>query len=393
MSMILAIPTFASANTSVIVLGIRSVEGDDDLSEYLTGALRHAANQVQGWSVGATQVSLVQMSIVHGCDEIDAACMANIANELGQQRIIYGTVRRTGAGTDYDFALNLYFFNTETGQIEDSLSDTIPRIHVDIDDLRPRAVRYITQFSGQARYGSVRISVGRANANVRIDGSGVGVTGSDGVLLVEDVAEGQREVSIEADGFDTFEGSVRVVPDEQSEFRANLIPDQGPNLRWLPGVSLILVGAASIGVGISQWIPNLRDRRTYQDLESECRNGCPERMMEAQRFPGSGSGSISLYEAMVLIAGREGQACSDRVFDELASRDPMLGVRARDKCDSQDRHRLLSLVFNLIGGAAIATGTVLLIVSGRSNDSSSARFRLSPMVDRQTAGLSAFLEF
>ena len=41
----------AQAQESVVVLGLSSVDGDDDYARNLSGALRHAASAVRGWSV------------------------------------------------------------------------------------------------------------------------------------------------------------------------------------------------------------------------------------------------------------------------------------------------------------------------------------------------------
>ncbi len=398
-----AAPTLASADTSVIVLGIRSVEGDDEVSRNLTGALRRAASQVPGWQIADAEVSLAQMSMVHGCDEPDAACMAEIARELGQQRIIYGTIRRTGAGSQYDFALTLYFFNSESGQIEDSLTDNIPRVRSDIDDLRGRAARYIAQFSGQARYGSVRLNVNRPGASVTIDGEPVGVTNDRGVLIVEDVPEGQRMLTISADGYETFSGAVRVVADEQSEFRANLVAERSADLGWLPGVALIGAGALSLAIGtFTQWLPNRRDRQAYADLRDACNSddGCPpDAVMNSMTIRTTGGSSLSrdeFYGAMALVAGNGGNACSATTIDRLAPGDAQ--SRARHICDQQDRRKLLAIVFNLVGLAAVGTGAALLFSwLGKDGDEAGTpaalRLQLSPLFSRREAGLAASLEF
>ena len=44
-------PAAALADASVVVLGLRSVEGDDDLANTITEELRVAAKSVTGWAV------------------------------------------------------------------------------------------------------------------------------------------------------------------------------------------------------------------------------------------------------------------------------------------------------------------------------------------------------
>jgi len=248
-----ALPSLAAAQTSVIVLGIRSVEGDDALASDLTSELRYVAGQVDGWENSSVSVSLAQMSLVPDCAEPDAQCMAALAGDLDVQRILYGTIRRTGAGEQYNFAVTLYIFNAQTGQIEDSLTDTIPRIATDVDQLRPRVGRYIAQFAGVARYGSMRLVTGQPGATVTIDGEVAGVSDEQGVLLIEDLPQGERQVTIELDGYESFEGAVDVVADEQTEYRAHLAQEQGMDLGWIPGAATIAVGAGFAIPWITNW--------------------------------------------------------------------------------------------------------------------------------------------
>ena len=86
-----------SADSSVVVLGVRSLDGEDDQAREISAALRQAARKVEGFQVSDRDVSLAQMSLAHGCDEPDARCMADIAATLKVDRLIYGTTARSGA--------------------------------------------------------------------------------------------------------------------------------------------------------------------------------------------------------------------------------------------------------------------------------------------------------
>jgi hypothetical protein len=391
-------PNLAAAQqTSVIVLGIRSVEGDDTVANNLSGALRNAAGNVNEWDVADAEVSLAQMSMAHGCDEPDAACMAEISGDLGQQRTIYGTVRRTGAGAEYDFALTLYFYNAESGQIEDSLTDTIPRIQQDIDDLRARADRYVSQFAGQARFGSVRVHVNQAAANVELDGASVGVTDGDGVLLVEDVTEGQHELHVSADGYDTFVGTVRVVADEQSDFRGNLVAESSANLGWIPGAAMIVVGGVLAGVGISSWA----QRNSRNSEGDRVRNlSTDEQIRIAGEIGGAGTDvqfmdgtSLSNWQIMV-AAGQGSDVCAEGAAGAAERR---LGATTiRDECDQTDKYKRNAIIFNVLGLAIGGTGIALLMMAltgGGDDDAETARLRLTPSFGRRGGGFSAALDF
>ena len=392
-----ALPATASAETNVIVLGIRSVEGDDDLARNLTGALRGAVSRVPDWSVADAEVSLSQMTMVHGCDEPDARCMGQIAEELGQQRVIYGTVRRTSAGENYDFALTLYMFNAESGQIEDSLTDNIPRIQTDIDDLRPRAVRYVTQFSGMTRFGTVRLTA-VPGAVVEIDDQAVGTTDESGMLMITDVAEGSRSVHIEADGYDDFSGTLTVTADEQLDFRATMLAHESSNLGWIPAVGLMVVGAGAMAAGtFAFWIPNLKDRQARSDIHTMCdREDCTSEIMAANtRLQGMGAVTRGqLFDDMVLTSNQSATLCSEAQLTSITG--TTANRRARDICDEQDKRKTLSIVFNVVGLAALGTGIGLLIAwLGSSDDDASARsrFQLTPTASTNSAGLLGHLEF
>lgn len=378
-ALVLALTTLpVAAQTSAIVLGIRSVEGDEELARNLTGALRHAASQVPGWAVSQADVTLAQMSMVHGCDEPDAACMAEIANELGQGRIVYGTVRRTGAGASYDFALTLYFFNSESGQIEGSLTDTIPRGQTDIDPLRPRAARYLARFTDQTQYGSVRIATNVPGALVLLDGREVGRTDEAGVILVDEVAEGQRDLEISADGHDTFRGSVRIVADDQSEVRANLIATSRTNLRWLPGVGVAAVGAALVVLGGIGTSGAMGQRQERADLEARLAGG-PVSPTE----PG-----LTPLQRMLLLAQTDQRICGDGTF----------GVEGgEDACDARSRNTRRQWIGYGLGAAMIVGGVAWAILSlgGDDDEPASAlrNIRLTPLAGRTEAGMSFGFDF
>src|SRR5262245_3970633 len=112
-------PGLAHAQTTVVVLGITSLEGDDELARNLTGALRNAASHVDGWQVSENEVTLAQMALAHGCsDEPDTGCLSQIASTLGTQVIVYGILRRAATR---GFELSLSLYDAQTGHIERSV--------------------------------------------------------------------------------------------------------------------------------------------------------------------------------------------------------------------------------------------------------------------------------
>ena len=393
---LVALPV-AAQDTTLIVLGIRSVEGDEDLARNLTGALRQAAANLPGITVSQADVTLTQMSMVHGCDEPDAACMAEIAGELQQQRIVYGTIRRTGAGDQYDFALTLYYFDAVTGQIADSLTDTVPRIQSDIDPLRPRATRYMARFTNQTRYGSARVSTNVPGATVVVDGNEVGVTNEAGAIEIPDLTEGEHELVISALDHEGYEGSFRVVADERTDFRASLAAEQRMNLRWIPGAALIAGGAVMFGLGLRSW----SQVRKYDDDAAELngREGGVADLVNRLRDNGMAIDGFSPYQHALLGTPQGSDACRGE-YRDFEGFEESLRSDVRRACDDLNKQSTLQYVFNFTGlvlaGAGI-TWLVIALAGGSDEDAASTEgarnFRLTPVAGRGDAGLHFGFDF
>ena len=364
----LAAPTVASAQTTdIIVLGIRSLEGDDDFARNLTGAIRQAARSATDWHVLDAEVSLNQMILAYGCDEPDAACMSSIATDLEAQRVIYGTVRRTGAGSEYSYSLTLYLFNAETEQIEESLTDSIPQLTAGDDSLRPRADRYIAEFIGRAQFGRIRVVVNEPNATIRIDEDIVGETDAQGIFVSDEVPTGARRVEVSASGRQVFQASVTVVADEQAELSVQLDPlldqDRGRNLSWIPGVAVLAVGAALGGMTVWTW-------RQMQSIEDDT-----SWRAFRQRVPRT-SNICSEVEAGNAFG------VSTETFQDVA-----------DNCDRADRLEILQWVFLGAGVAALGVGTWLVVRDPGDDDEERASLRLSPSFGRRSGSVTATLTF
>lgn len=405
--MAMAAPSMALADATVIVLGLRSIEGDDEVSMSLSGAIRQEATGVPGWDVSRDEITLAQMTLTFGCDEPDAACMAQVADSLEYERIIYGTIRRTGAGDEFDFALTLYIFNATTGQLEDSLTDTIPRQRTDIDDLRPRAERYIAQFGGQARYGALRLQVNEPGAIVSIDGNDVGSADAQGIALIEDLTEGTHTVEVTLDGFDDYESSFRIVADEQTEVRANLVTSHGPNLRWIPGAGVAAAGIVFTVVGMVASGRNRSARSERSDVANLLApaRGClgaavgraiamrPTGITEPIEYTPMGAGcgtdvvetspTLTPFQAALLVTPQDEDVCDNPSFPGL-----------RDVCDQHKRDRRLQYIFYGLGIAGITVGTIMILRAlgdEPEEDDGQAHLDVLPYAGQGEGGVNAVL--
>jgi hypothetical protein len=259
-------PALALADANVVVLGIRSVEGDDEIANDVTEQLRGAARAVDGWTISNAAVSMAQMSLAHGCDEADAACLAEIAKGLQADRVIYGTVHRTSANDDYDYALNLNLFDASTGAIVRSIDDTIPRGATNFQALAASADRWIARLSSTSTGGTIEIQANVIDAEVQVNGQAVGAT-RDGGLRLENLQPGKYRIEIRKEGYAPHVSTVTVAEGADTSIAAVLsaltVPStaitggeepevsHGHHLAWL-GWTMIGVSAASLaGFGVS----------------------------------------------------------------------------------------------------------------------------------------------
>lgn len=365
-------PAGAMAQTEIVVLEIRSVEGDDDFAANLTGALRQAARSVSGWTVSAREVSLAQMSLAFGCPDPSAACMAEIASHLGAGALIYGTVERTGSGQSYDFELTLTYFDAETGELRERVADTIPGTSRDIDDLRDRAERYVATFSGEVQTGTLRVNVNIPNASVAIDGSPAGFADVDGGFTSDAVAEGEHTVEVTAEGYRTYRGSVSVRPGETFELDVELEEGTGVvdmttssgGLPQWPGFALLGAGAV---FGVAALVAGIQA------------NG-----FERQQF--------DEYRSMFLMG--DSSVCPEARDGVIPNGNQALLEAARQACDDGDRLFKMQIAMGIVGGALGAAGIVWLILAGRSDEERDPNaLTLVPSIGREGGGLSARLRF
>jgi TolB-like protein len=387
----------AAADTSVIVLGLRSLEGDDDFANGMTEGLRSAAKGIAGWRVIERAVSMSQMSLAYNCDDIDTPCLNSIAKGLDADRIVFGTVRRTGSKTKFDYEITVSIFNSGTHTIVATETEVVARAEGKVK----RALGQHSQMligrlaASDANAGRLSIEVNVSSADVTLDGRSSGQT-RDGKLVLDNVTPGMHTLEVHASGHQPHIQQLNVSASDQSSVNIELDPiiepivagapgeatstnpdvdsaSGGSSLAWL-GYTLIGLGAASaIAWGGSMYMIEFQYNRdsTYQNYRDE----------------GYESRSIDACDAA--IAGDMGNLSASQLKD------------FQGQCRTARTFQVLQWVFLGVAVAAAGAGTYVLIADGANSDRRQARrkqprarqFALTPQVDQRNIALTATLRF
>lgn len=378
----------------VIVLGIRTIEGDDDVARSLTDSIREAAQTVTDWEVAEEGPPLAQLLLVHGCDEPDAACMAAIADDLQKDRVIYATIRRTGVGDEFDFSISLNTFNAQLGRIEHTMTDTIPRSELSRGELEERAGGYLDQIIGGSEVGTLRVHT-EPGAEVYLDGELAGTADGSGWLEISPVGVGEHSVRVTHSEFAAGTGDVSVQANGRSELNVPLTalgameetPEEessGPSI--IPGLALMGVGAALAVPAFIFWSRH----QAFDTAGDECRNNgnCSSYEGDVQLYANRVSELINDYNAAEMVMRGSGNSNVTPCSREDSGID--------DICSDISRDQTLNIVFGVAAGLTFAAGTALLVhalMSGDEENSEASNFQLMPYGSTQEAGFTARLQF
>jgi len=392
--LVVATATPAMAEVTVVVLGVRSVEGDDDFANELTQRLRSAAMGLGDWTVSDRAVSMSQMTLAHGCDEVDASCLNDMAKGLEADRIIYGTVRRTSARKVFNYAVTVSLFNGETGSIERSASVTISK-QASASQLEIEADRLIERLAVSAGGGVIAIKINVKSAEVRLNGKPVGRT-RNGTLRLEGVRAGDHKVEILARGYTPHETTVSVSEDGQASVSASLTPlgegseaatlttsskdrdwDSGKGSGGPPtwvGYGLLGVGGASLVGMVVSWviIQGIDDDETFLEYKDAVASGTM-----------TGASNVPDVCVEALKGGSFGLSPTD------------LG-EVQNMCNTADVFEVLQWVF--LGTAVVAggLGTYFVLTSGDSDAGAAApkpALAVTPTLSPDSAHVTATLRF
>lgn len=191
----------AHAETDVAptaVLGLEGIDAPLSLTDDISEQLRQRVTASRDMHLVSGK-DLVEVKLVFSCADEAASCMAQAGKSLDAQKLIYGSVKKTGE----DYALWLKMFDVRKAKIEFWLTETIPKKSADAAGVKAAAGRWFAKLTGKPfNAGTVQVSSNLFGARVLLDGTPVGVT-SEQPLTIGDVSPGRHEISAEKAGHTT----------------------------------------------------------------------------------------------------------------------------------------------------------------------------------------------
>jgi hypothetical protein len=189
----------AEPDASTAVLGLEALDGaPDNVATEITDALRQRVAATHGFQLVQGK-DLVEVKLVFSCPDEGSACMAQAGKSMGATKLIFGNVRRDG--TDYQISLKL--FDVNRASVEGTANEAIQRRKAEPTVFLALAPVWLGKLTGKVTgAGSLQIRANVAGADVTLDGTHAGVTGTEAVTI-SDVAPGRHEVAVEKSGYTT----------------------------------------------------------------------------------------------------------------------------------------------------------------------------------------------
>jgi hypothetical protein len=380
--------------SAVTVLGVRSLDGEDQLERRVSQALRNSARSIDSFKVSEREMSLAQMSLAHGCEDVDAHCLSEIASTLSADRLLYGNLVHSGDKV----RITLFNFNAANGQIESSAERSVLASQLVEPALGQIMTALVQRLAGKGGngLGTLRVTGNRPGAKVAVDGKPAGELDASGELVISQVGEGAHAVSVAtSDGRDRRELSVEVRADTTTTLRALLTPplpqvtevppeeqagpaqapeDDKRRLKRILGWTSVGVAAGFAAATIYSWVKMLKiskdeDLNAYSELFGK---------------PGEPGGTSDA------CTQAENGVVASRPMPPTTLEQVSLEKSAAKQCEQADKLEKLQYVF--LGGTLVfaGVGTWLLVSSRKSTETS---LSLTPSFAPQQASLRASLRF
>ncbi len=196
---------------------------------------------------------LLELKLLSGCSDEGRTCMSDIGKELGADRLLYGKLERRKRG----FQISLKLLNTKTRQMEKTTTELVPTSELQGKGMAKWAAVLYGRLTGIKEAGSLVVNVNIDQATVSIDGV-VKTTLVDGQAKITGLKEGVHVVTIEADGYDSYQAQVVIDSGETADLSIGLLetrvrrePKESDNASSGTGWKVAFVGGVLVTSGMA----------------------------------------------------------------------------------------------------------------------------------------------
>lgn len=245
-------PAFADPpGPGALPVTVVATKSDDalDQAEALTGALRKAVRDSQGWSLEAGKTHSLEFLILQmKCPEpIDATCEARIADVIKTDRYLWSVI---GLGGDFvTGTLNFWVRGKGTNRAKlkysANLTDPMDDALIDV------ATKAFAEVAGGAPEGSVKITTGGIEGQLFVDDEPIGALAAEGGTF--QLAAGEHRIVVKAPGYADAEATVTIEPATTVDVQLTLVEveeETGVDGRMIGGFISLGVGVAAGAVGL-----------------------------------------------------------------------------------------------------------------------------------------------
>lgn len=346
--------------TPLQVLTLSSEDAHEQATA-LSQALRSTVRASHGWSLPDREYSLEVLSLTLGCgDAPDPACQQRIADEIGEDRYLWGTVQRVPGARDVIVDLRLFDREQPGDSIQLRYNDNL--VVPGDEALRKLADHALQKLTGGAPRGTVQLKSLSATGEILVNGRPAGSLKDGGANLR--LIPGEHRVEVRGDqGFEA--GTITVRSSETVQLM--LVPELNPTPSPAPAAATSasdwrpIAGWVGLGVGTGLVLGGVYSAIQVGNIEDDA------------GYKNYRRGFASSED--VCVAARDGRrsvvtgAASPREVNEL--------------CDRASTHTTLQYVFFGAGAVAIGAGTYFLVSSLLEGDR-------APASDTTAGGSSRF---
>jgi hypothetical protein len=344
-------PAFA-ADKEVQLIAFASSDAFEN-ARALTGAVKHAVAQAEGWTLAEGDFSLEILSAALDCPETpDPVCLRRISEKVEAARFIWGTVRKQSH--DQVLAhLRLWQEGENRGEAEFTY-------RAGLDDETDKALLKLAREAFAKlthEEGTLVISAGKVTGEVLVNGMLVGEIKNGAAKLR--VPSGNLTVRVEARGYQDTMSTVKVPPG----------------------------GAATLALAPIR----LKQAPPKAQADGPVRPPGAMSTRTAYGYAGLGLGAAAIITGTFFWIQTHNQA-NDPAFQEYVNQTPRnqdpceraLGDRSaedvRKICDANSTSRVMAYVMVPLGVALTGLGTYLLLSDGEGRGEQARRERIQPLV-------------